>query len=171
MRVGTPLDRVYLEQIVSSSRCLTCTLWSWFPSWNPWMWAAIFSMISIVSLAFYAWCRILKTWISDLTQSQTHSGKGTTLMGQKFARQFIEVLKKLLYCYCVTKSANENNRTKTMFGTINKDYVGGATCWSSNWLYKIFTLGFQPFLPFWPQKHLNEYIVGSRGASQLGGIF
>ena len=34
----------------------------------------------------------------------------------------------MYYCICLVGKigANENNRTKTVFGAINKDYVGGA---------------------------------------------
>ena len=37
-----------------------------------------------------------------------------------------------LWCYCICLvrqiGASENNRTKTVFGAVNKDYEGGATC-------------------------------------------
>ena len=45
----------------------------------------------------------------------------------------------VIFCICpiAKKGDNKNNRTKEHGWPQNKDYVGGETCWSSNWLYNI----------------------------------
>ena len=40
----------------------------------------------------------------------------------------------IVFVWSQKMGANKNNRTKEYGICQNKDYVGEATCWSSNWL-------------------------------------
>ena len=46
-------------------------------------------------------------------------------LGQ-FFKTYLHI--KIVFVWSDKLGANQNNRTKAMFGTRNKDYVGGATC-------------------------------------------
>ena len=43
----------------------------------------------------------------------------------------------IMFVWLQYKGGNANNRTKDDGWLQNKDFVGGATCWSSKWVYNI----------------------------------
>ena len=80
---------------------------------------------------------VSRIWMIGFEISTVFYGRETVSKpGSRFIRNKLCFLLLLLYKSGRTENGtNENNRTKKHVWCQNENYVGGATCWSSNWLY------------------------------------